>query len=78
MEEQHELESRQGKMWVKFFSLGTLKAMDENLAEAAGDGYHLRERWLWPRTGEVYWQGIAVRERRQRMRLKHEKKHKQA
>lgn len=76
MEEQHVLESRHGKMWVKFFSLNTLKAMDEDLAEAADDGDHPRERWLWPQTGEVYWQGIADRERQERYRLKQEKKQK--
>jgi len=76
MEEQHTLESRHGKMWVKFFIVNTLKAMDEDLAEAADDGDHPRERWLWPQTGEVYWQGIAERERQQRLRLKLEKKQK--
>lgn len=76
MEEQHALQSRHGKMWVKFFSLKTLKAMDEDLAEAADDGDNLRENWLWPRTGEVFWHGIAERERRERFRIKRFKRQK--
>lgn len=77
MQEQHPLESRQGKMWVKFFSQNTLKAMDEDLAEAADDGDRPSERWLWPQTGEVFWQGVLERERQKRRRLKLEKKQKQ-
>lgn len=76
MEEQHALESRLGNMWVKFFSLSTLKTMDEDLAEAADDGDHPRARWLWPQTGEVFWQGIFEREKEERLRLKLEKKKK--
>lgn len=77
MEEQHALESRHGKMWVKFFNRDTLKAMDEDLAQAADDSDFPRERWLWPQTGEVYWDGIFERERQERWRLKEERKQKQ-
>lgn len=74
MQEQHRLESRQGKMWLKFFRLSTLKMMDEDLAEAADDHDNPKEQWLWPMTGEVYWQGVPEREKQERLRLKLEKK----
>ncbi|CAK9192739.1 unnamed protein product [Sphagnum jensenii] len=74
MQEQHRLESRQGKMWLKFFRLSTLKMMDEDLAEAADDHDNPKEQWLWPMTGEVYWQGVPEREKQERSRLKLEKK----
>lgn len=77
MREQHALETRAGRMWVKFFSLKTLKGMDEDLAEAADDGDPPRPQWLWPHTGEVFWQGMLERERRARSRLKFERKQKQ-
>lgn len=77
MREQHALGTRKGKMWVKFLSLKTLKGMDEDLAEAADDGDHPRPGWLWPQTGEVFWQGMFERERRARWRLKVERKQKQ-
>lgn len=76
MVEQHVLESRRNKMWVNFFSLNTLRALDEDLAEAADDEDHPRERWLWPKTGEVYCQSIAERERQERLRLKQAKRQK--
>lgn len=77
MEEQHVLESRLGKMWVQYFSVDTLKGMDEDLAQSADDSDFPRERWLWPLTGEVYWEGIFERERQERWRLKMERKQKQ-
>jgi len=77
MEEQHALESRHGKMWVQYFSLDTLKGMDEDLAQAADDSDFPRERWVWPLTGEVYWEGIFERERQERWRLRMERKQKQ-
>ncbi|XP_024359045.1 uncharacterized protein [Physcomitrium patens] len=77
MEEQHALDSRHGKMWVKFLSRDTLKGMDEDLAQAADDSDLPRERWLWPLTGEVFWEGIFERERLERWRLKMERNQKQ-
>lgn len=62
MEEQHKLKSRKGKMWVKWFQFNTLKSMDEELAEEA-DSDRPKRRWLWPSTGEVFWQGIYEKER---------------
>ncbi|XP_057873676.2 uncharacterized protein LOC131079678 isoform X2 [Cryptomeria japonica] len=75
MEEQHKLKSRRGRMWVKWFNFNLLKSMDEDLAEV-DDSEHPTKRWLWPSTGEVYWQGIYERERHRRNRLKMEKKKK--
>ncbi|MCI21602.1 UDP-glycosyltransferase family protein, partial [Trifolium medium] len=66
MEEQHLVEQRKGFMWAKYFNFTLLKSMDEDLAEAADDGDDPRERWLWPMTGEVHWQGIYEREREER------------
>ena len=77
MNEQHALESRHGRMWVKFFNRDILKAMDEDLAQAADDSDFPRERWLWPLTGEVFWEGIFERERLERWRLREERKQKQ-
>ncbi|PON49533.1 Glycosyl transferase [Parasponia andersonii] len=57
LEEQHPLELRQEFMWAKYFHITLLKRMDEDLAEAADDGDHPSEMWLWPLTGEVHWQG---------------------
>ncbi|RVW76209.1 hypothetical protein CK203_048965 [Vitis vinifera] len=65
-----------GFMWAKYFNSTLLKSMDEDLAEAADDGDHPRERWLWPLTGEVHWQGIYEREREERYRSKMDKKRK--
>jgi hypothetical protein len=76
VEEQHPVEQRKGIMWEKYFKLMVLKSMDEDLAEAADDGDHPRERWLWPLTGEVHWQGIYEREREERYRIKMDKKRK--
>ncbi|KAF5794547.1 putative glycosyl transferase, family 1 [Helianthus annuus] len=77
LEEQHPVEQRKGYMWTKYFNSTLLKSMDEDLAEAADDGDHPYERWLWPRTGEVHWQGIFEREREERYRTKMDKKRKQ-
>ncbi|KAK3035024.1 hypothetical protein RJ639_033938 [Escallonia herrerae] len=74
--EQHPVEQRKGYMWTKYFNSTLLKSMDEDLAEAADDGDYPYERWLWPLTGEVYWQGVYEREREERYRLKMDKKRK--
>ncbi|CAI9091230.1 OLC1v1026198C2 [Oldenlandia corymbosa var. corymbosa] len=76
VEEQHPVEQRRGYMWTKYFNTSLLKSMDEDLAEAADDNDHPYENWLWPLTGEVYWQGIYEREREERYRLKMDKKRK--
>lgn len=76
IEEEHHIEQRQGYMWAKYFNISLLKSMDEDLAEAADDDDHAYESWLWPLTGEVYWQGIYEREREERYRLKMDKKRK--
>ncbi|KAL6129301.1 hypothetical protein ACLB2K_072653 [Fragaria x ananassa] len=76
LEEQHPVEQRKGFLWAKYFNSTLLKSMDEDLAEAADDGDHPREIWLWPLTGEVHWQGIYEREREERYRLKMDKKRK--
>ncbi|KAM7476476.1 hypothetical protein LguiB_023719 [Lonicera macranthoides] len=73
MQEQHQLKSRKGQMWVKWFQYGTLKSMDEDLAEES-DSDHPRKRWLWPSTGEVFWQGIYEKERSQRNREKEKRR----
>ncbi|GLJ06827.1 hypothetical protein SUGI_0049490 [Cryptomeria japonica] len=75
MQEQHSLADRRGHMWEKYFNFTLLKTMDEDLAEEADDD-HPNKRWIWPLTGEVYWQGIYEREREERYRLKMEKKRK--
>lgn len=77
LEEQHPVEQRKGFMWTKYFNTTLLKAMDEDLAEAADDGDYPYDMWLWPRTGEVHWQGIYEREREERYRIKMDKKRKQ-
>ncbi|EEF50609.1 transferase, transferring glycosyl groups, putative [Ricinus communis] len=69
MQEQHRIKSRRGKMWVKWFSYTTLKSMDEDLAEEA-DSDHPKRRWLWPSTGEVFWQGVFEKERNLRNQQK--------
>lgn len=76
LEEQHPLPQRRGLMWAKYFNFTLLKSMDEDLAEAADDNDHPRERWLWPLTGEVHWKGVYEREREERYRLKMDKKRK--
>ncbi|KAK6775254.1 hypothetical protein RDI58_026255 [Solanum bulbocastanum] len=76
VEEQHSVEQRKGYMWAKYFNMTLLKSMDEDMAEAADDNYHPYETWLWPLTGEIYWQGIYEREREERYRQKMDKKRK--
>lgn len=73
MQEQHKLNSRRGKMWVKWFAYTTLKSMDEDLAEEA-DSDRPKRRWLWPSTGEVYWQGVFEKERNLRNQQKEKRK----
>ncbi|KAK9279941.1 hypothetical protein L1049_013625 [Liquidambar formosana] len=73
MQEHHKLKSRRGHMWVKWFSYTTLKSMDEDLAEES-DSDHPTRRWLWPLTGEVFWQGVYERERNQRHQQKEKRK----
>uniref|UniRef100_A0A7N0UMJ8 Glycosyl transferase family 1 domain-containing protein n=1 Tax=Kalanchoe fedtschenkoi TaxID=63787 RepID=A0A7N0UMJ8_KALFE len=68
-QEQHRLRTRRGQMWVKWFSFATLKSLDEDLAEEY-DTEHPKRRWLWPQTGEVFWQGIYEREKNQRQQEK--------
>ncbi|KVH91086.1 hypothetical protein Ccrd_006880 [Cynara cardunculus var. scolymus] len=75
MQEQHTLKKRKGKMWVKWFDYNTLKAMDEDLAEEA-DSEAVGRRWLWPSTGEVFWQGIYEKERIQWRKERETKKQK--
>ena len=77
MEEQHPIEQRKGFMWAKYFNISLLKSMDEDLAEAADDGDHPREMWLWPMTGEVHWQGIYEREREERSAVNKSHVHKE-
>lgn len=62
-------------MWIKWFSFRTLKSMDEDLAEEA-DSDNTRRRWLWPSTGEIFWQGVYEKERDQRRKETAEKKRK--
>lgn len=76
LEEHHPVEHRRRFMWPKYFNISLLKSMDEDLAEAADDGDHPSKTWLWPLTGEVYWQGVYEREREERYRLKMDKKRK--
>ncbi|KAL2892098.1 NAD-dependent malic enzyme [Bienertia sinuspersici] len=75
MQEQHSLQNRRGHMWVKFFHFRTLKSMDEDLAEEA-DTEERKRHWLWPQTGEVFWQGVYEKEREQRKKVKAERKRK--
>lgn len=65
VEEHHILKSRKGKMWIKWFSFLTLKTMDADFAEEFDSDNHnnRKGRWLWPLTGEVFWQGMYERER---------------
>ncbi|KAL9663139.1 hypothetical protein QQ045_027978 [Rhodiola kirilowii] len=72
-QEQHRLRTRRGQMWVKWFSFGTLKSLDEDLAEEY-DTEHPNRRWLWPKTGEVFWQGIYEKEKNQRLQEKEMRK----
>ncbi|KAH9616856.1 hypothetical protein KSS87_006736 [Heliosperma pusillum] len=75
MHEQHKLQKRKGHMWVKWFNLLTLKSMDEDLAEEA-DSEQNKKRWLWPSTGEIFWEGILEREREQKKKENADKKKK--
>ncbi|CAD6230773.1 unnamed protein product [Miscanthus lutarioriparius] len=75
MQEQHHLSGRRGQMSVQFFSYTTLKSMDEELAEEF-DLDHPDRRWLWPQTGEVFWQGLYERERSMRQQEKERRKQK--
>ena len=47
--------------------------MDEDLAEEA-DSDHPKRRWLWPLTGEVFWQGVYEKERNLRSREKEKRR----
>lgn len=76
LKEQHPVERREGFRWAKYFNFTLLKSMDEDLAEAADDNDYPRDKWLWPLTGEVHWQGIYEREREERYRFKMDKKRK--
>lgn len=69
MQEHHRLKSRRGQMWIKWFQPTTIKSMDEDLAEEA-DSDRPKRRWLWPATGEVFWQGLYEKEKNQRNREK--------
>ncbi|BAS73218.1 Os01g0622000, partial [Oryza sativa Japonica Group] len=73
MQEQHLLNGRRGQMSIQWFSLATLKSMDEDLAEEF-DEDHPDRRWLWPKTGEVFWQGVYERERNMRQQEKERRK----
>ncbi|KAL4586124.1 hypothetical protein LXL04_010755 [Taraxacum kok-saghyz] len=74
-QEHHNFKTRRGKMWIKWFNYNTLKAMDEDLAEEA-DSDHPTRRWLWPKTGEVFWQGMYEKERSQMRKQKEKRKQK--
>uniref|UniRef100_A0A0E0C4S6 Glycosyl transferase family 1 domain-containing protein n=1 Tax=Oryza meridionalis TaxID=40149 RepID=A0A0E0C4S6_9ORYZ len=73
MQEQHLLNGRRGQMSIQLFSFATLKSMDEDLAEEF-DEDHPDRRWLWPKTGEVFWQGVYERERNMRQQEKERRK----
>ena len=62
-------------MWIKWFSYGMIKNMDEELGEEA-DTDHPTRRWLWPSTGEVFWEGMYEREKNLRYRQKENRKQK--
>ncbi|XP_019461275.1 PREDICTED: uncharacterized protein LOC109360682 isoform X2 [Lupinus angustifolius] len=73
MQEQHKFKSRRGKMWIKWFSYSILKSMDEDLAELS-DSRDPNRHWLWPLTGEVFWQGLYERERNLRQKQREKRK----
>ncbi|KAG8391895.1 hypothetical protein BUALT_Bualt01G0234500 [Buddleja alternifolia] len=73
MQEQHKLKTRRGRMWVKWFQPNTLKNMDEDFAEEF-DSDHPKRRWLWPSTGEIFYQGIYEKERNMRNKEKEKKR----
>ncbi|KZV38029.1 hypothetical protein F511_25255 [Dorcoceras hygrometricum] len=69
MQEQHMLEIRRGRMWIEWFDFGTLKSMDQDLAEEF-DYENPERHWLWPSTGEVFWKGTYEKEKELRYRQK--------
>lgn len=73
MHEQHPLDGRRGQMSIQWFSYATLKSMDEDLAEEY-DEEHPDRKWLWPQTGEVFWQGVYEREKNMRQQEKERRK----
>lgn len=73
MHEQHRSKGRKGQMWIRWFSYATLKSMDEDMAEES-DSDHPTRRWLWPSTGEVYYQGVYEREKNLRHRQKEKRR----
>ncbi|PIN26547.1 hypothetical protein CDL12_00683 [Handroanthus impetiginosus] len=73
MQEQHKLNTRRGRMWIKWFQFTTLKSMDEDLAEEF-DSEHPKRRRLWPSTGEIFWHGIYEKERNIRNKEKERKR----
>ncbi|MED6133322.1 hypothetical protein PIB30_027355 [Stylosanthes scabra] len=75
MLEKHKFKSRKGQMWIKWFSYSTLKSMDEELAELS-ESEDPSRHWLWPMTGEVFWQGVLERERNLRHKEKEKRKQK--
>ncbi|KAL0538154.1 hypothetical protein IC582_027155 [Cucumis melo] len=75
MQEQHKFDLRRGQMWIKWFSYTMIKSMDEELGEEA-DADNPTRRWLWPSTGEVFWQGVYEREKNLRFRQKEHRKQK--
>ena len=75
MQELYKFKSRRGQMWIQWFSYKTLKSMDEELAELS-DSEDPSRHWLWPLTGEVFWQGVYEKERSLLRRMKEEKKQK--
>ncbi|WJX86891.1 hypothetical protein P8452_69140 [Trifolium repens] len=75
MQEQHNFKNRRGQMRIKLFSYNTLKNMDEDLAELS-DSEDPNRHWLWPSTGEVFWQGLYERERSLRHKEKEKRKQK--
>ncbi|GAU41724.1 hypothetical protein TSUD_349860 [Trifolium subterraneum] len=75
MQEQHMFKNRRGQMRINWFSYNTLKNMDEDLAELS-DSEDPNRHWLWPSTGEVFWQGLYERERSLRHKEKEKRKQK--
>ncbi|KAE9605364.1 hypothetical protein Lal_00024805 [Lupinus albus] len=73
MQEQHKFKSRRGQMWIKWFSYNILKSMDEDLAELS-DSRDPSRHWLWPLTGEVFWQGLYEREKNLRQKQREKRK----
>jgi hypothetical protein len=73
MEEHHQPSGRRGQMSIQWFSYATLKSMDEDLAEEF-DSDHPDRRWLWPQTGEVFWQVLYEKERNMRQQEKEQRK----